>query len=139
SLDAGLGRAAVELTDRLHGAPGWAERFAALDDVLERALRPVRPPRPELVHALDRLQVTAGTVGVAALAREVGWSRRHLSEQFRREYGLTPKVLARVLRFERAQAMVKRPDRPPLAQVAALCGYADQAHMTHDWVDFAGV
>lgn len=137
-LDAALGRVAAELGDRLYTAPGWDARFAALDAVLGAVMQPVRPPRAEVAYVLDRLQATAGGAGIGALAREIGWSRRHLAEQFRREYGLTPKLLARVLRFDRARWMVARPDRPSLAEVAAVCGYADQAHMTHDWVEFAG-
>ena len=70
---------------------------------------------------------------MAALAGEVGWSRRHLTERFSAEYGVGPKAMARVLRFERARWMLVQPDRPSLATVAATCGYADQAHMTRDW------
>jgi AraC-like DNA-binding protein len=139
-LDAVLG-AAPELGDRLATAGSWAERFRALDAVLARAVArtsPPRPPRPEVTHVFGRLAATAGGLGIEGLAREVGWSRRHLAEQFRREYGLTPKVLARVLRFERAKGMLTSPRRPALADVAAVCGYSDQAHMTHDWVTFAG-
>jgi AraC-like DNA-binding protein len=139
-LDAVLG-AAPELGDRLATAGSWAERFAALDAVLARAVArtsPPRPPRSEVTYVFDRLAATAGGLGIEGLAREVGWSRRHLADQFRREYGLTPKVLARVLRFERARSMLTGPRRPALAEVAAVCGYADQAHMTHDWVTFAG-
>jgi transcriptional regulator GlxA family with amidase domain len=46
--------------------------------------------------------------------------------------------MARVLRFERATGMLRSTFRPPLAVVAAECGYADQAHMTREWVEFAG-
>jgi AraC-like DNA-binding protein len=139
-LEAVLG-AAPELGDRLATAGSWAERFAALDAVLARAVArnaPPRPPRPEVTFVFDRLATAAGGLGIESLAHEVGWSRRHLAEQFRREYGLTPKLLARVLRFERARSMLTSPLRPALADVAAVCGYADQAHMTHDWVTFAG-
>lgn len=147
-LDAVLPTAA-ELADRLATAGSWPARFAALDDVLGQAAArssppgptshlPSRPPRPEVAYALDRLLAAGGALEVGALASEVGWSRRHLTEQFGREYGLTPKVLARVLRFERARGMLVRPDRPPLAEVAARCGYADQAHMNRDWAAFAG-
>jgi AraC-like DNA-binding protein len=142
-LDAVFG-AAPELGDRLATAQSWPERFAALDDLLGRAIagrqtRQLRLPRPELAYAYDRLSASAGRLGIATLAAELGWSRRHLADQFRREYGLTPKVLARVRRFERARSLLVSPRRPALAEVAAVCGYADQAHMTHDWVTFAGL
>ena len=80
----------------------------------------------------------AGRVDIAALAAEVGWSRRHLTERFTAEYGVGPKQLARVLRFEQSKAMLVRPGRPTLASIAAECGYADQAHMARDWRDIAG-
>jgi AraC-like DNA-binding protein len=141
-LEAVWGRLVGELLDRLSGASTWRDRFAVLDGVLLRALSArVELPsgaRRETMAAWDRLTKSAGRVGVATLAAEVGWSRRHLTEQFANEYGVTPRSLAKVLRFERARRMLVRPDRPTLATVAATCGYSDQAHMVHDWHDLAG-
>jgi transcriptional regulator GlxA family with amidase domain len=141
-LDAIWGPLAGELLDRLAGAADWPARFAVVDRVLLRALATrVEVPsgaRRETTAAWDRLTASAGQVAVAALAEEVGWSRRHLTERFAAEYGVGPKELARVLRFERARSMVTRPERPTLAVVAAACGYADQAHMVHEWNSLAG-
>ena len=86
-----------------------------------------RPRRSGGSPALD------GRLDVATLAAEVGWSRRHLSGQFTAEYGVGPKEMARVLRFERSKACSIRPDRRSLATIAAECGYADQAHMAREW------
>lgn len=133
-----LGRRADELLDRLATAAGWPERFAALDEVLARDAVDVRPPAPEVTRAWRRLLATGGTVGVRALAEEVGWSRRHLGERFGREFGLSPKAAAMVLRFERSQRLLERPERPSLAEVAVLCGYSDQAHLARDWRQLAG-
>jgi AraC-like DNA-binding protein len=138
ALDDVLGRRGDELVDRLRAAPTWPGRFAALDAVLTGVLRGHERPGTCLSRAWARLVDTGGTVQVGALADELGWSRRHLSERFRREFGLTPKTAARVIRFERARLLVTRHDRPTLGQVAAACGYADQAHMVRDWHDFAG-
>jgi AraC-like DNA-binding protein len=143
-LDAVLPRAA-ELADRLAAAPGWPARFAVLDDVLLDAVgRSGRggATSPEVGHAWRRLQAASGAASVTALAGEVGWSRRHLAERFRREIGLPPKVAARVLRFERARGELLRPGpggtTPRLADVAHACGYADQAHLTREWRGLAG-
>jgi len=137
-LDAVLGPA-PELVDRLNSLDSWPERFAALDDVLTRAVRDVEAAAPaEVSFAFHRLVTSAGRIGVSSLASEIGWSRRHLADQFGKEFGLAPKLMARVLRFERATGMLRSTFRPPLAVVAAECGYADQAHMTREWVEFAG-
>ncbi len=137
-LDAVLGRGG-ELAERLAAAAGWAERFAVLDRVLCGALREGAGAAPEVGHAWRRLLAESGTASVTALADEVGWSRRHLADRFRREIGLPPKVAARVLRFERARAELLRPGGVPrLADVAASCGYADQAHLSREWRELAG-
>ena len=79
-----------------------------------------------------------GLAPVGMLADQVGWSRRHLAQRFTTTFGLTPKVMSRVLRFERAKGLVQAPTRPSLASVAAACGYADQAHLTREWKALAG-
>lgn len=134
-----LGAEAGRLAERVTEAPTWEERFGVVEAFLARIARTTTiEPRPELDWAWRRLRETAGGVGVQELATEVGWSRRYLTDRFQREYGLPPKVAARVLRFERAVAQVRSPTRPPLAEVAARCGYADQAHLTREWQAIAG-
>ena len=94
--------------------------------------------RAETAEAWRRLVASRGGLDIATLAADVGWSRRHLSDQFGAEYGVSPKQMARVLRFERSKAMFVRPARPTLAAIAAECGYADQAHMAREWRALAG-
>ena len=98
----------------------------------------VPEPAGEVAWAWQRILETGGTVEVRDLAAEIGWSRRHFGERFRSELGLAPKVASRVIRFERARELLARPDRPGLADVAATCGYFDQAHLTREWRELAG-
>lgn len=133
-----LGPVAGELVERLRAARTWTDRFLELDDVLTRIAGQRDGPAPELGWAWRRLSASHGQVGVATLAEEVGWSRRHFGELFRREFGLTPKVAGRVMRFEVANHLLRVSKRPGLAEVAARSGYADQAHLTREWHELAG-
>ena len=73
---------------------------------------------------------------ISTLADEIGWSRGHLVDRFRREVGLTPKRFARVVRFR--SAVDRLATAGSLATVAAECGYADQSHLTHEFREMAG-
>jgi AraC-like DNA-binding protein len=112
-------------------AAGWV-------DLVERTLlaelvRHEAPgPRAEVGRALARL--TRGA-SVQAVADEVGYSRRHLGTLVRAECGLAPKEVQRLGRFASSRALL---GRVPLAEVAHRCGYADQSHLTREWVALAG-
>ncbi|MFF9641281.1 helix-turn-helix domain-containing protein [Kitasatospora aureofaciens] len=76
---------------------------------------------------------------MAELARETGWSARHLQDRFRRETGLTPKAAARVIRFDRARHLLTAGPPPPrLAELAPRCGHFDQAHLAREFRAPAG-
>ena len=130
----------VELSDAVPGLQHLPEQLAGcrpgdrerlVEQVLLTQLRDATP-RAEVGRALA--QLTRG-VSVQAVADEVGYSRRHLGTLIRRECGLTPQDLRRLGRFERSRT---RLGRAPLASVAQACGYADQAHLTREWVELAG-
>jgi AraC-like DNA-binding protein len=133
-----LGRSGDELCERLAEAPGWAARFALLDRALARRLVPDSRPPGDMVHAWNRLLAAGGGIPVAALAHELGWSRRHFGARFREHVGLAPKAAARLLRFRRAVALLERDDGARLAEIAQACGYYDQAHLNRDFRAFAG-
>ncbi|MEP6798863.1 MAG: AraC family transcriptional regulator [Lapillicoccus sp.] len=120
----------------------WAGRLSLVEAALLARLARGHSPSawavaPELSEAWRVLGSCDGDVSVGAVARHVGWSPRHLTEQFGSEFGLRPKTAARVMRFERSTRLVHPGAR--LADVAATCGYADQAHLTREWRTLAGV
>jgi AraC-like DNA-binding protein len=127
---------AAELVERLMPSTTWEQCFAILDQIFLRALRPVSPP-PAIASSWRRLARAHGCLSIRELAREVGWSRRHLTERFNAELGVTPKTAARILRFERACRTIMD-SRPSLADTASSCGFQDQAHMTREWRALAG-
>ncbi|GAA3938474.1 hypothetical protein GCM10023085_19870 [Actinomadura viridis] len=132
-----LGPRAGELVERLAAAPGWAARFDLLDRFLLDRLTLGPSPAPEVERAWHLLASGGGCAPVAELAGEVGWSRRHLTQRFKEQIGLPPKVMARVLRFERALARMAA-GGSGWADIAAGCGYYDQAHLNREFRALSG-
>jgi AraC-like DNA-binding protein len=131
------GAVVSELRERLLLEATWPARFAALDDMLCRLARfREAEVHPDVVHVFRRLLAAGGNVPVGALAAEVGWSARHLTNRFRAEVGLRPKEAARVARFDRARRRLAPGVR--LSDVAAASGYFDQAHLAREFRAFAG-
>lgn len=127
-----VGRHLRDLPERLGGEPDPDRWAAIVVRQLLATVREVETLRPAVGEALARL--TRGAP-VQAVADEVGYTRRHLASLVRAECGVTPKQLQRIGRFERSRALL---GRRPLAEVAARCGYADQSHLTREWVALAG-
>jgi AraC-like DNA-binding protein len=133
------GSPGLELWERLQGVPGWEARFATCDEVLTRLLDTELVASPELRHAWRSIVRSGGATPIGTLAADVGWSRQHLARRFGGEFGLGPKLAARVVRFERARKMLQStPSFITIAQVAATCGYYDQAHLDRDFAELAG-
>jgi AraC-like DNA-binding protein len=131
-------RAGSELWERLQAVESWDERFSSCDDVLTRLVSE-QVVGPELRHAWRLVVASGGGLSVADLADRVGWTRQHLTRCFHDEFGLSPKLAARVVRVERARRLLQAaPSSTSISQVAATCGYFDQAHLTRDFVALAG-
>lgn len=110
-----LAEAVAGPDDASRHAPGWLLRAAGIVADLARA--------PGL------------TIG--ALAAEVGVHPVHLARAWKRHLGRSPGDAIRLRRADHAtQALVRRKD---LAETAALAGYADQSHMTREYVRIFGV
>lgn len=133
------GPAGDALWERLQGPASWPERFAVCDEVLGGLRRDHREPSPEVLRAWDVIVGTGGAATVGEVAEDVGWSRQHLARRFAGEFGLGPKLAARIVRFERARDLLRSmPSIVTVAEVAAVCGYYDQAHLDRDFAELAG-
>ena len=138
TLEEMFGRGGTLLREAVALAPDWAGRFEVVDEFLLTLLDRARSPVPSVTRALGRLHESGGTVPVGVLAAEIGCSRRHLISRFREQVGVTPKLAARIFRFERAVALVDARTEMGWAEIAQACGYYDQAHMIRDFHQFAG-
>ncbi|HEX6310666.1 MAG TPA: helix-turn-helix domain-containing protein [Acidimicrobiia bacterium] len=133
-----IGPTGRELWEQLQQTDRWEDRFAVCDRVLAPRTG-ADETAPELRFSWEALITSGGDVSVHELAAETGWSRQHLGRRFRDEFGLAPKLAARVVRFDRARRMLQAvPPFVSISQVAAACGYYDHAHLDRDFADLAG-
>jgi AraC-like DNA-binding protein len=124
------------LREQLLEARGPARKLAVLTAALQRHLDPT-PPDPAMVMAAAALRRGAA---VADVASRLGLLPGTFVRRFRAATGLAPKRFARVQRLQRVVAAASAArGRCDWAQIAAEHGYADQAHLIHDFRDLTGL
>ncbi|GAA2068502.1 hypothetical protein GCM10009801_16790 [Streptomyces albiaxialis] len=130
SLASVLGARFGELGDALAGTSEWQKRCAALDSVLASWAAAGPVGSPQVRDAWRTLRRTGGTVPIGQLAGQSGWCWRLFEDRFRHQTGLTPKKAARTVRLRWALELLARGSR--LADIAARCGFSDQAHLCRE-------
>lgn len=136
-LDDVLGVGGIRLREQLGNAATWPERLEIARSFVAARLDAGRGVAEGSALAYQRLQHSGGTIPVARIAEHVGWSRKHLAQRFRDDFGLGPKTLSRMFRFNRALDQARRTGED-WARVAADCGYSDQAHLVREFRALGG-
>ncbi|MFN4310100.1 MAG: helix-turn-helix domain-containing protein [Ferrovibrio sp.] len=138
--------AALRLIEGLQAANDWETCFAWLDAAI--AAHVASREAVDLAGirnagwALRQIAGRHGDVSIAALAGEVGCSRKHLAVLFREHVGLSPGTVAGLLRFRHALELIDEAqiDAVPAkwTDVALAAGYYDQAHFNRDFRRLTG-
>jgi len=76
---------------------------------------------------------------VRRIQLETGVSHTRMIQLFREQVGLTPKLFCRVRRFRAVLQGIGKGSPVNWAELAAECGYFDQAHLIRDFRVFAGM
>jgi AraC-like DNA-binding protein len=139
SLDALWGHEAGLLRQRLLESPTPERKFQVLEEcLLARAFRPLQRHRA-VDCALGLFRNIHTAPAMTDVADEIGISSRRFIQLFSNEVGLTPKLFARVRRFQRVLQQIRTSAEFSWADMAASCGYFDQAHFIHDFKEFSGI
>jgi AraC-like DNA-binding protein len=138
-IDDVFGRFGSELVQRVGEAPDWPARFALIDAAIRARLADTAPVDAEIEWSLRRITDSGGAATISELAAELGWSHRRLIARYRDAVGLPPKLVARIVRFERLAALVARDPAVDWAGAALRCGYFDQAHLAREVRELADV
>lgn len=138
SLDDIFGAEARHIRDRLLETSSPEQKFQLLECwLLDRLAKPLQRHRA-VEFALQRLLQNPAQ-SVSALSDRIGISQRRFIQIFSSEVGLTPKLFARVRRFQSSIQELGIDTEVEWTDLALRCGYYDQAHFNHDFQGFCGL
>ena len=134
------GPAAANIATRL-AEVSEAVRIDALETLLIERLREQRRPNAsvDVAGLTASIEQSAGQVTVEQLACGAGISRQHLTRLFRERVGVTPKLYARLARFQSSLAYAGSGEPAGWAHAALALGYADQSHWIAEFKEFSGL
>ncbi len=136
ALEALWGRGARSVRERLLEAESPEAALETLESLLLSHLARPLAPDPALRFAVAALERGAA---VGAVQERLGLAPKRFIARFRNGVGLTPKRFARVRRFQRVLESLPPDGRVDWCDVAARCGYFDQAHLIRDFRELAGM
>lgn len=135
TLGALWGRPGQELHERLMAAVIPARIFRILERAFRARIHDRAFPHPVVARALKQNL----PMRVSDVQRDSGYSPRHFIALFRSAVGLTPKHYYRIQRFNAVVQSLASGVNCSLAELATTLGYSDQAHLTREFRDFAGI
>ena len=116
SLDDLADNEIAELRHKLEDTEDWNARLDLAETFALDRLRRGPELSRAVVSAYRELAFCHGNVRIETIAARLDWSRKHLSQRFQDEIGLSPKSLARMLRFNRALDLANRAGRARLGR-----------------------
>lgn len=142
SLDGSLSR---ELAAVMNGSRSLADAIDRVQHVLCARLD-ARWLDSRVLAAVAMIRQQHGQIDIDTVAHHTEMTRRNLERRFDSLVGISPKRLARIVRFQRALRMLStraetRGPHSPVGSGAAMaleCGYADQPHFIRDFTELAG-
>jgi AraC-like DNA-binding protein len=136
------GGASGRLAEQLDAAADPRAAMTVLERELLRRLPDAAPVARLAEGVVAELGAGPRSPVVSGLATTLGSSERQLHRRCLDAFGYGPKMLDRVLRFQRFLAMARRAapaGEAGLARLAADAGYADQAHLTRECRTLSGL
>ena len=125
------------LTDRLLERLSAASNFDEAVEVFESVIKSLSGSLSldsKVGEAVSLIDQYSGEVRIDDLARQLGLSPRQLQRRFKVCTGLSPKQFARVRRFRATAVIVAETKNINWADRAAEMGFADQSHLSHEFV-----
>ncbi len=132
-----LGVDGVRLEAQVASESSWEGRFDRLEQWLLARLDTAPLPSAEIRWIWSEIDRSRGTRSIGSLGASLGWSRQRMVTRCRHELGMSPKLLARIVRFSTMTDRLRRGRARSWSALAGECGYHDQSHLIREVRDFA--
>jgi AraC-like DNA-binding protein len=131
-------RQILALREQLLETQAIDAKFDLLESYLTTKAQSRLEPDKTIAAALNTLRLWP-VMPVRELACRLGLTHKQIIARFDCRVGLTPKQTSRIFRFRNSLAAACNAWSPDWSSLAADCGYYDQAHMIHEFQQFAGM
>ncbi|MEM7575795.1 MAG: helix-turn-helix domain-containing protein [Bacteroidota bacterium] len=132
-------QAGGELARSIAVAKGVEERIKAVETFLLAKLKEASTIDKLVKTTVDTLLLSKGKASIKSIVEEGDAQRRQLERKFKRQVGISPKRLAKLIRLQAALELLLDQEPEQLTQVAYDCDYYDQAHFIKDFKEFTGL
>jgi AraC-like DNA-binding protein len=139
ALDCQWGRSAGALVSRLAETPSIDGKFDVVEAELIARMNGRAALHPAVTYAVADLFRNRHAGAIREISLDSGLSRRRLSQLFREQIGMTPKLYCRVHRFQQVLSQISSGSPVDWADVAIAGGFSDQSHLVHEFRDFSGM
>ena len=95
-------------------------------------------PHEQVLSALNQIIANPTVSNLKDVIDQQNFSPKHFLHLFKKQIGLSPKALQRVLRFSEVLQLILAEKHVQWAQISVECGYYDQAHFIKDFLHFSG-
>lgn len=133
-----LGQSAITLGDAVRAAPDFRERVAAVERWAGMLLDK-REPDGTIGQASRLLVAARGYGRIDDLVGKSGLSASQFQRRFATQVGMTPKLFARTIRFDRALVARRNDPGKPWTDIIHELGYFDQSHFIRECYAFTGL
>lgn len=130
---------ANELEQKIIQATESKQRIEIIENFLLEKLNDKTTIDNIVKQTVDALLSSNGTESITTILKEDLSKRRQLERNFKKQIGVSPKQLGKVIRLQTALKMLLNKKMDNLTKIAYKSEYFDQAHFIKDFKEFTGI
>jgi len=127
------------LTEKLFDAPTVEEKIKVLCSYLDMQIKRNNKIADEAAYfAMTRILKSKGIISLKELQDTLFISERNFERRFKQMVGISPKLFARICRFQASLTQLRNNDYDKLSDIAFENEYSDQSHFIRSFKEFTG-